>query len=164
MGRLGLALQSFLLVLRDKGKAERIHNIVYETPSEGIQLLAILQREGRLVDFLKEDISRYNDAQIGAAARTVHTGCRKALEEVLDIQPIQKEQEGTLITIEKDFDPSTVRLTGHVVGEPPFKGTLRHHGWQVEKIKFPPLPKGQDPKVVSPAEVEIPLPPKNKGI
>src|SRR5207253_6846543 len=34
-----------------------------------VQLLAILQREGRLLDFLQEDVDGYADAQIGAAVR-----------------------------------------------------------------------------------------------
>jgi hypothetical protein len=160
MGRLGLAFRSFLAVLRSKEKGQKVQDILTGAPSEGIQLLSILQRDGRLVDFLREDISRYSDSQIGAAVRTVHTGCRKALEETLSLEPIQKEPEGASVIIEKGFDPSTVRLTGHVFGDPPFTGTLKHHGWKAVETRFPKVPKGQNPMVIAPAEVEIARPPE----
>ncbi len=162
MGRLGLAFRSFFSILKNKEKAEKIRNILCQGPSEGIQLLTILQRDGRLVDFLQEDIARYSDAQIGAAVRTVHNGCKKALEEIFEIELIQKEDEGSAITIEKDFDPSVVKLSGHVVGDPPFTGVLKHHGWRAEKSNFPEIPKGQDPSVIAPAEVEISKPPEEE--
>jgi hypothetical protein len=160
MGRLGLAFRSFFSVLKSKEKGQKVRDILTGAPSEGIQLLSILQRDGRLVDFLREDISRYSDSQIGAAVRTVHTGCRKALEEILSLEPIQKEPEGASVTIEKGFDPSTVRLTGYVFGDPPFTGTLKHHGWKAGETRFPQVPKGQNPMVIAPAEVEIAKPPE----
>ena len=158
MCRLGLAFKSFFITLKNKEKAQRIKHILSGVPSEGIQVLSLLQRDGRLIDFLKEDISRYSDSQIGAAVRTVHAGCRKALEEILTIESIQKESEGTTIIVEKDFNPSTIRLTGHVFGDPPFTGVLKHHGWKAVGIKFPDIPKEQDLGVIAPAEVEITKP------
>lgn len=162
MGRLGLALKSFFTVLKDREKADKIADFLTGSPSgEGVQLLAIFQREGRLVDFLQEDISRYSDAQVGAAVRTVHSGCRKVMKESLGIEPIRKEEEGASITIEKGFNPSVIRLTGHVFGEPPFNGILKHHGWRAQEVKLPGLPKGQDLTVIAPAEVEV-FKPKEK--
>lgn len=126
------------------------------TTDAAVQLLGLLQREGRLVDFLREDIQPYDDAQIGAAARTIHQTCAQALAEHLTLEPVLKGNEGDEVTIPKDFDPSAVRLTGNVSGEPPFRGTLRHAGWRAAQVKLPAQPSGQDPKIVAPAEVEIP--------
>jgi hypothetical protein len=126
-------------------------------PSDAaVQLLALFQREGRLVDFLREDIQPYDDAQIGAAVRTIHQACRQALAEHVTLEPVLTGHEGDEITVAKDFDPSAVRLTGNVGGEPPFHGALRHAGWRATQIKLPAQPAGQDPKIVAPAEVEIP--------
>lgn len=123
--------------------------------SAALHLLAILQREGRLVDFLQEDISGYEDADVGAAARLVHDGCRKGLGDYLVLEPLRSEGEGAPIVIERGFDPGAVRLTGNVTGEPPFKGSLRHHGWRVAEVNLPATPRGQDPHVIAPAEVEL---------
>jgi hypothetical protein len=126
------------------------------TTDAAVQLLALLQREGRLVDFLREDIQPYDDAQIGAAVRTIHDACRQVLAEHLTLEPVLRGSEGDEVTVPKDFDPSSVRLTGNVTGEPPFRGALRHAGWRAAQVKLPTLPSGQDPKIVAPAEVEIP--------
>ncbi len=120
-----------------------------------IQLLAILQREGRLLDFLQEDVDAYSDAQIGAAVRDIHRGCRKALAEHLPLEPVLREAENAQVRVDPGFDPSRIRLTGNVVGEPPFTGALRHHGWRVAKVQLPSPPKATDPTVVAPAEVEL---------
>ncbi len=120
-----------------------------------LQLLAVLQREGRLVDFLEEDLTGFPDAAVGAAARAVHAGCRKALGELLGLEPVYREAEGAQVTVERGFDPAAVRLTGNVVGEPPFRGALRHHGWRVCEVKLPPTQGGGDGSVVAPAEVEL---------
>lgn len=126
------------------------------SPVAAVQLLALLQREGRLVDFLQEEIESYSDAQIGAAVRTIHQGCRKALAEHLTLEPVISEQEGSEITVPEGFDPSAVRLTGNVLGQPPFKGILRHPGWRTAKVELPVQPPGQDLTIVTPAEVELP--------
>jgi len=119
------------------------------------RLLAVLQREGRLVDFLQEDISTANDGQIGAAARRVHGGCRKALAEFVDLVPAMDGDEGSPVAVEEGFDASAVRLVGDIQGEPPFRGTLVHHGWRAATIRLPDLPETMDPMVVAPAEVEV---------
>src|SRR5919198_1279221 len=122
--------------------------------AEALHLLALLQRDGRLVDFLAEDLAGFSDAEIGAAARTVHAGCKKALEAYLELEPVFRDSEGATVTVAAGFDPAAVRLTGNVVGAPPFRGALRHHGWRATRAAFPPPPK-QDPKIIAPAEVEL---------
>jgi hypothetical protein len=121
-----------------------------------LRLLALLQREGRLVDFLMEDMQSYNDAQIGSAVRDIHRTCRKALQDHLVLEPILPDAEGAEVTVPAGFDPSAVRLTGNVTGQPPFRGALRHHGWRVREVTLTPPPSGQDEFVVQPAEVELP--------
>jgi hypothetical protein len=125
-------------------------------PEATLHLLALLQREGRLIDFCEEDIAKYSDAEVGAAARTVHAGCRKVLRGALDLEPVRSEAEGAEVQVPPGFDPGTVRLTGNVVGNPPFAGTLRHHGWKARDVRLPPPPTGQDARLLAPAEVELP--------
>jgi hypothetical protein len=121
-----------------------------------VQLLSILQRKGRLVDFLQEDLSQYADAQIGAAVRNVHEGCKQALAEYVDLEPIFTEAEGSAVTVAPGFDAHAIRLTGNIVGDPPFKGALRHRGWRVARVDLPKLsPAQQKERVVAAAEVEV---------
>ncbi len=115
--------------------------------------LSLLQREGRLLDFLMEKIDGYQDAQIGAAVRAIHAGCKKAISEHVALEPVLKGQEESPVTVESDFDARAIRLTGNVKGSPPFKGTLKHHGWRARPIK--PLAANGDATVVAPAEVEL---------
>jgi Domain of unknown function (DUF2760) len=120
-----------------------------------LQLLALLQRDARLIDFVGEDIGGYTDAQIGAAARLVHEGCAKVLREHFSIVPVRDEAEGVRVTLQAGFDAAAVRLTGNVVGQPPFSGSLRHRGWRVTEVRLPRLAEGRDTHVVAPAEVEL---------
>jgi hypothetical protein len=130
--------------------------VLLETsPDSALQLLGLLQQEGRLVDFLEEDVAQYSDAEIGAAVRVVHEGCRKALHEHITLQPIRQETEGARITLEPGFDASSVRPTGNLVGEPPFSGTLAHRGWRASEVRLPKLAEGHDVRVIAPAEVEL---------
>ncbi len=122
-----------------------------------LRLLALLQREGRLLDFLMEDVQGYADAQIGSAVRDIHRTCRKALQDHLVLEPVINDAEGSEVTVPAGFDPSAVRLTGNVTGQPPFRGALRHHGWRVREMKLAAPPSGQDDFVIQPAEVELPL-------
>ena len=117
--------------------------------------LAALQREGRLVDFIEESLTGFSDAEIGAAARTVHEGCKRAIESWFRLEPVYAQPEGAPVTVDRGFDPNAVRLTGNVVGEPPFRGALRHHGWKARDVKVPWPSDGRDPNVVAPAEVEL---------
>jgi hypothetical protein len=127
-----------------------------EQHNEGaLALLALLQREGRLVDFLNESLDDYEDADIGAAVRDIHRGSKKVLDDYLHIEAVMPGDEDDDVTVPKGFDPSEVRLVGEVNGEPPFKGALRHHGWRVTEVKLPRLSEGVDRRVLAPAEVEI---------
>ena len=121
-----------------------------------IQMLAILQRQGRLIDFLQEDLNQFDDAQIGAAVRNVHSGCKSAIEEHVDLAPIYTEAEGSRVEVQPGFDAYAVRLTGAVSGEPPFYGTLQHRGWRVNQITLPSQASAQaSAQVIAPAEVEV---------
>lgn len=127
-----------------------------EAPTDAaLQLLGLLQREGRFIDFLQEDVSGYKDADIGAAARVVHDQCKKALEAHVSLERIRAEAEGSKVTVPKGFSAQEVRLVGSVVGEAPFTGTLSHGGWRVSRVELPKLSEGHDVRVVAPAEVEL---------
>jgi hypothetical protein len=123
---------------------------------DALQLLSMFQRDGRLIDFLQEDIAAFSDAEVGAAARAVHDGCSKALQSYFALEPVYCEPEGASIVVKDGFDPSAVRLTGNVMGSPPFRGSLKHHGWRAREVKMPSNPQGQDPAILAPAEVELP--------
>ena len=120
-----------------------------------LALLALLQREGRFVDFVRDSVDGASDADIGAAAREVHRGCRKVLDQHLSFEPVMPGAEEEKVTVPKGFDPAEVRLIGEAKGEPPFRGTLRHHGWRVVDAKLPTLAEGIDRSVIAPAEVEL---------
>ncbi|MFT3927211.1 MAG: DUF2760 domain-containing protein [Myxococcales bacterium] len=120
-----------------------------------LQLLGLLQREGRLIDFVQEDVANFSDAEIGAAARVVHESVRKALKNHLELERVRGENEGSRVSVPKGFSANEVRLTGNVVGEAPFQGTLTHAGWRVKRIELPQLSDGADLKVLAPAEVEL---------
>jgi hypothetical protein len=127
-----------------------------DSNDRAVQLLALLQREGRLVDFFSEDIAPYQDAQVGAAVRELHAGCRKALAQYVTLEPVMDGEEDRPVTVEEGFDPAAVKLVGNVTGRPPLRGLLRHRGWRVTHISLPTLPpEGSGRKVVAPAEVEI---------
>jgi hypothetical protein len=123
--------------------------------ASGLFVLSMLQREGRFLDFLQEDVAPFSDAEVGAAARVVHEGCRKVVRQYLPLEPVFQESEGAAITLAQGFDPQRVRLTGNVDGPPPFKGSLKHHGWVTTEIRLPPVPTSIDLKVLAPAEVEL---------
>ena len=115
----------------------------------------LLQREGRLIDFLQENIDEYEDEQVGAAVREIHAKCRKTLAKHFAIQPVRSEAEGEAIEVPAGFDPSEIQLTGDVRGEPPVRGTLQHRGWRVSKIDVPERSAAVNPKVICPCEVEV---------
>lgn len=120
-----------------------------------LQLLALLQREGRLVDFLEQEIAAFSDAEIGAATRVVHEGCRRALHEHAKLEPVRTEDEDTTVTIPAAFKPAEIKLTGNVQGKPPYKGTLRHRGWRAREVRLPVPAPGHDASIIAPAEVEL---------
>ena len=136
-------------------EAEAVNEAHPDDPTTALQLLAILQREGRFIDFLQEDVASFSDAEVGGAARVVHAGCKRALADYITLEPVRREAEGAAVTLDRGFDAGRTRLTGNVVGEAPFKGKLTHHGWVVKAIQLPTLASGHDPKVIAPAEVEL---------
>ena len=140
--RVWLAVVCWFRIVFNAEFAARVQRL--QRPAEPLQLLAILQREGRLIDFCEEELAGFSDAQIGAAARTVHDGCRKALRSMITLEPVRTEAEGASVELPAGFDPREVRLTGNVVGKPPFKGVLKHHGWRAAEV------------VIAPTEVELP--------
>jgi hypothetical protein len=123
--------------------------------SAALELLSLLQREGRLIDFVQQDIVSFSDADVGAAARVVHEGCRRALSGHAEFSAVRGEAEGSKIVLEAGFDAASVKLTGDVRGAPPYRGTLRHRGWRVERLKLPERIGDRDARVVAPAEIEL---------
>jgi hypothetical protein len=157
LNRFVLACKAFWKSLNDSTFAARVEPLFLPASTgPDLRILAVLQRDGRLVDFLQEDIDAYNDAQIGAAVRDIHKGCRKALRDYLTVEPILGGEEDSPVTVGLDFDPTEIRLTGNVQGSPPFKGVLKHHGWRVKSAQLPVLPASRsETSVLAPAEVEI---------
>jgi hypothetical protein len=174
MTRIGLAFRLFFRTLGNKSFAEQARALVERRAlpapppvppasvkalparSDAVTLLAVLQREGRLVDFLKEDLSAYSDAQIGSAVRDVHRDCAAAIERLFALRPLRQEAEGASIDVPPGFDAARIRLTGNVAGQPPFKGTLRHTGWVATQAEIPEWSgSAEAASVVAPAEVEL---------
>ncbi|HTV39205.1 MAG TPA: DUF2760 domain-containing protein [Candidatus Sulfotelmatobacter sp.] len=127
---------------------ERLH-------ASGLLVLSLLQREGRLLDFLQENVAGFSDADVGAAARMVHSGCKKALAECFTVEPVLKDAEGATVTLPAGFDAGRIRVTGNVAGQPPYRGTLKHHGWVANAVRLPDVSESLDPRVLAPAEVEL---------
>ncbi len=123
--------------------------------ASGLFLLGIMQREGRLIDFLQEDVAAFSDAEMGAAARLVHEGCRRVMLEYLPVVAVVPQSEGDPVTVPAGFDANRYRLSGNVTGQAPFSGSLKHHGWLATEVKLPTLPTTIDVKVLAPAEVEL---------
>lgn len=177
--RLALAVGTFFRLLADGRYASRVARLSDVTPAPdepkaalpaapvavsvpvardlgpAMQLLNLLQREGRLVDFLQQDIVGFADADVGAAARVVHHGCRRALEQATTLESIRNEPEGATITLDAGFDPKPYRLVGNVQGQPPYRGTLRHRGWRVTELRLEEPLASADLTIVAPAEVEL---------
>ncbi|MFP4477429.1 MAG: DUF2760 domain-containing protein [Desulfatibacillaceae bacterium] len=120
-----------------------------------LHMLSILQREGRLLDFLSEDLEQYDDDQIGAAVRGIQESCKKVMEKHLSPEPVMSREEGDEVVVEPGFDPDSVKLVGNVSGQPPFKGVLRHRGWRAGKFDLPTFHTHGDPRIMAPAEVEV---------
>lgn len=153
-----MALQVFWRTLTEPEFAARVEPLFQPAlTGPDLRVLAVLQRDGRLVDFLQEEIDSYDDSQIGAAVRDIHKGCRKALHEYLKLEPVLNAAEEASVTIPSGFDPAAIRLIGNVNGSPPFQGVLKHHGWRARTVQLPALPTSRDDSaILSPAEVEIP--------
>lgn len=133
-------------------EAERVEP-ASDTPRAALQLLALLQREGRFVDFVQQDLTSFNDADIGAAARVVHEGCRRAIRAHARVVSVRNEAEGAALTLERASED--VKLVGNVAGSAPFRGVLRHRGWRIEQLTLPTVVGAHDPELVAPAELEL---------
>ena len=179
LNRVSVAFNAFFRIVGNPDYAERIDNlpegaeaparpsaaaaepkpalrILKEaSPDAALQLLGILQRDARLIDFAQEDLSAYTDADIGAAARVVHEGCRKVLREHFMIEPVLREAEGSQIAVSPGFDAAAIRLTGNVVGVAPFNGVVGHRGWRATDVHLPKVADGHNVHVLAPAEVEL---------
>jgi len=153
-GRLPKAMEP---VSRPEAPAKPI--VAADNSDRAVQMLALLQREGRFVDFVREDVAAYSDAQIGAAVRDIHAGCRRALDRYMTLQAVVAGREGDAVTIGADqpFDPTSFHLVGNVTGQPPFRGTLLHAGWRVSQAQLPPLPSEGTAgrSIVAPAQIEV---------
>jgi hypothetical protein len=126
-----------------------------QAESEVVAFLALLQEKGRLVDFLMEDVTAYEDTEVGAAARVIHQGCRQVLQEYFKISPVSDAQEGTQITLPGGYATDQYRVVGKLAGEPPFTGTLLHKGWKTEFVKLPRIVSSSRLPSIAPAEVEL---------
>ncbi len=120
-----------------------------------LALLALLQREAQLVDFVRESIDGVDDAQLGAATRAVHRNAANVIAQHVTLEPVMPGEEDAKVSVPKGFDPAEIRLIGEAKGEPPYRGTLRHRGWRATEIKLPTLAEGVDRTVIAPAEVEL---------
>jgi Domain of unknown function (DUF2760) len=136
-------------------RLKEVERLPSEAFDRAVQMLALLQRDGRLIDFLTENISAYPDAQLGAAVRTIHETCRQVLERYVRLEPILNSEEDQPVTVQAGFDLAAIKLIGNVAGELPVRGMLRHKGWRVKEVNLPPLPQGAGRMVVAPAEVEL---------
>ena len=180
MGRLLLAFRAFFKTLTNATVAQGVEELLSGTkPAEpalpqpspsparpieppapkqnpAVTLLATFQREARLIDFLREDLAAYTDDQIGAAVREVHRDAAKVLDRVFDLQPVLTDAEGVAVEVPAGFDAGRVRLTGKVQGSAPFRGALRHHGWEAKRCDLPTYTgSASAAQTIAPAEVEI---------
>ena len=159
--RFTLAFKAFIKAFRDPEKAERFlqdaepPKQVETSDQSHLRLLHYLQQTGRLIDFLKEAIAPFNDAQVGAAVRKIHEDCAQIIEELVTIRPLKDELEGTIVQISKGYNPSEIKIVGKVKGEPPFSGVLVHRGWKAQKRSLPKKVAEQAGEIICPAEVEI---------
>jgi len=186
MGRIWLAIRVFFLVLFQGAVARQVAEVLQKRKqsslptaetklqpkaepkpspakqppkparSEAITLLATLQREARFVDFIKEPLDGYSDAQIGAAVRDVHRDCGKVLDRLFAIQSLISQEEGSTLEVPAGFDAGRYRLTGNVAGNPPFHGRLVHHGWEAGEVQLPAWSgTPHSARVIAPIEVEL---------
>ena len=165
----GAALLLLVAILADRSKAELARTAAEgvspaaaaptanQSESEAVNFLAILQERGRFVDFLMDDIAGYSDAQVGAAGRVLHEGCRAVLLEHFGIRAMREEGEGSKVTVPTGYAPDDYRLVGRITGAAPFTGTLVHHGWRAEWVKLPRLLRTSADRLpaIAPAEVEL---------
>lgn len=158
---LALAFKAFLKALKNPEAADKFVNGKLSLPSETstdashLRLLSLLQHSSRMIDFLKEDITSYSDAQVGSAVRKIHEDCSKSLEDLITIRPVMQEREGAQVHVPSGYDPASIKVVGKVVGNPPFTGTLVHKGWKAHKRTLPKKVGEGNSEIICPAEVEV---------
>ena len=118
-----------------------------------VYTLVLLQREGRLIDFLKEDIDGFTDEQVGAAVRQIHRGARKVIDNNFEVLPIFEKSEGNEVIVDADYDHSKVTIIGELPEVAPYRGLLQHKGWIAMKVELPERVGKVNSRVVYPAEV-----------
>ena len=126
-----------------------------QAEAEVVAFFALLQEKGRFVDFLMEDITSYDDAQVGAAARVIHQGCRQVLQEHFNVSAISESEEGSQVTVPAGYAGDQFRIVGKLSGDPPFTGTLIHKGWKTEFVRLPRIAKTERLPPIAPAEIEL---------
>ncbi len=183
MGKFGVACRAFWRAFRNQDFADQVEQLLEgkalpgperiaaaERPkpkeekkpkltgrSDALSLLATLQREGRFLDFLQESLDDYPAEQVKSAVLDIHRDCRAAVERLFAMAPLVDQEEETELEVPVGYDAATYRLSGNVTGEPPFRGTLKHHGWKATKCEIPQYTGSSDSAfVVAAAEVEIP--------
>ena len=125
------------------------------SPDAALQLLYLLQNDARFIDFIKEDMTEHSDEDVGMVARVIHEGCNKVLDEHFSFASICRENEGDSIVLSEGYDAAKVRVTGNIVGNPPFTGTVIHKGWQITDVRLPSTVQGYNANIIAPAEVEL---------
>ncbi len=182
MGRVGLAFKLFFQILFNSDVAQRAETLSLPAPKaeekkpetpppspkpkpekpakpdgvDALVLLATLQREARFLDLFQEDLSEYEDAQIGAAVRDVQRDTKATLNRMFSIAPVREEEEGGRIDLLESFDATEIRLVGNVQSEKPSGGTLVHRGWKATKCDVPKFTGTlAQAQVLNPAEVEV---------
>jgi hypothetical protein len=169
-GALALCIVALVTILAGRGPdadtgsatAEATRPVAVKTPAsqadaEILSFLAILQARGRLVDFLMDDINAHDDAQVGAAARVVHVGCKAVLQEHFRICPVREESEGSTVQVAAGYAADEYRLLGRISGPAPFSGVLVHHGWKTDAVNLPHILRSSTDRLptIAPAEVEL---------
>lgn len=160
--RLILAIKAFIQAFKDPEGAQlfiaggaRPAKAVEACDQSHLRLLSMLQQSARLIDFLKEDLAAFDDAQVGAAVRKIHADSAQCLEELVTIRPAMEENEGARITVPQGYDPAKIKIVGKVKGEPPYVGVLVHKGWKAHKRSLPKKVGEQMSEMLCPSEVEI---------
>jgi hypothetical protein len=126
--------------------------------SDALVLLSLLQDRGRFLDFVAEDIGAYSDAQVAAASRVVHQGCKAVINECLALAPAHPGAEGDRITVDPAADPNRYRLQGKLAPQPPYSGVVVHRGWKTTRVALPRRTRPIDPSgenIVAPIDVEV---------
>ena len=172
---LGIALKAFFASLGNREKAEQIKSVLNDTSPQkaiapadspkpatttvksrdgALTLLAALQREARLVDLIKEDLSQYSDAQVGAAARPCLQQCCGVLDRLVGLQPLLAAADGETVEVGADASPTRYQWIGEGSGT---SGKVVHHGWHATKIELPTWTgEPSDAKIIAAAQVQAP--------